>query len=132
MKRFVFRLLLLACAFDFFLPMLPGVQFHGNFLHAIGAGLFFSILAWLVEVIAISLSAFLTITTLGVALILLIPVWLIGFWLLPALVLKLTADLLPQYLTIIGWSPAIWGGFLMLLIGAMTSDGSKCIKRSLE
>lgn len=132
MKRFIVRLLLMACAFEFFLPMLPGVQFHGNFFHAIGAGIFFSIMAWLVEVTAISISAFLAITTFGVALLLLIPIWLVGFWFLPAVVLKLTADLVPQYLTITGWSPAIWGGLLMLSIGAVTSDGTKRITRACD
>lgn len=132
MKRFIIRLLLMACAFDFFLPMLPGVQFNGNFFHAIGAGIFFSIMAWLVEVVAISLSAFLAITTFGVALILLVPTWIFGFWLLPAIVLKLTAELLPQYLTISGWGPAIWGGLLMLFIGVTTSDGTRSIRRGCE
>lgn len=129
MKRFMIRLLLMACAFDFLLPMLPGFQFNGNFLQAIGAGIFFTILIWLVEMAAISLSALLAITTFGVAIFFLIPVWLIGFWLLPALALKLTADLVPGYLTITGWSPAIWGGLVMLLIGGITSDGTKSVRR---
>lgn len=125
MKRFIIRLLLVACAFDFLLPMLPGFQFHGNFLHAIGVGIFFSIIAWLVEFAAISISAVLTITSLGFALLLLIPLWILGFWLLPAVVLKLTAQAVPEYLLITGWLPAILGGFVMLLIGGLTTDGSK-------
>lgn len=122
---FVLRLLLMACAFNFILPMLPGVEWHGNFLHAVGAGCFFSILLWLVELLAISLSVFLTITSLGMALIFLIPTWLIGFFIVPAIVLKLTASLVPEYLVITGWTPAIFGGFVMLLIGAVTSNGKK-------
>lgn len=128
MKRFALRLLLMACAFEFLLPMLPGVKFSGNFLHAIGAGIFFSLMAWVVECVALFLSAVLTISTMGLALLLLIPLWLVGFWFLPALVLKLTADLVPQYLSISGWVPAIWGGFVMLLIGSLTTDGTKCIR----
>ena len=125
MKPFVIRLLLTACAFQFILPMLPGFDWHGNFLHAIGAGQFFSILAWMVEFLAISISVVLTITSLGAARLFLIPLWFLGFFLLPAVVLKLTASLLPDYVMITGWSPAIWGGFVMLLIGAVTSDGKK-------
>ncbi|MBX9670409.1 MAG: phage holin family protein [Candidatus Obscuribacterales bacterium] len=125
MKTFIIRLILSACAFQFILPMLPGFHWHGNFLNAIGAGLFFAIAAWVIEVLAISLSILLTITSFGMALLYLIPIWLIGFWLVPAVVLKLTAELIPAYLTIAGWIPAIWGGFVMLLIGAITSDGKK-------
>jgi hypothetical protein len=105
--------------------MLPGFQLHGNFLHAIGAGVFFSLIAWLVEFLAIAISLFLTITSFGAALLFLVPIWLIGFWFLPAVVLKLTATLLPDYLTIVGWTPAILGGFVILLISALTSDGKK-------
>lgn len=129
MKTFIFRLLLTACAFDFLLPLIPGIKFHGNFLHAITAGVVFSIMAWLVEVIGFSISTLLTITTFGIALIFLIPVWLIGFWIVPAIVLKLTAEFVPQYLTISGWTPALWGGLLMLFVGAVTSDGTKSVQR---
>ncbi len=125
MKTFLTRLLLTACAFYFLLPMLPGFQLHGNFLHAIGAGIFFSLLTWLVEFLAIALSVFLTITSFGTALLFLIPIWLIGFWFLPAVVLKMTATLLPDYLTIVGWTPAILGGIVILIISALTSDGKK-------
>ncbi|MDZ4836538.1 MAG: phage holin family protein [Candidatus Melainabacteria bacterium] len=132
MKRFIFRLLMTACAFDFVLPMIPGIQFHGNFLHAIGAGIVFSIMAWVVEIIGFSIAALLTITTFGIALIFLIPIWLIGFWFVPAMVLKLTADFVPQYLAITGWTPALWGGLVMLFIGAFTSDGTKSVQRKKD
>jgi uncharacterized membrane protein YvlD (DUF360 family) len=129
MTRFLIRLFLVAFSLYVVLPMLPGFKFHGNFLHAIGAGLFFSVLAWIVEFLAIAISAILAIGTLGVGLIVLIPAWLLGFWLLPAVVLKLLADLLPGYITIVGWEPAIWGGLVMLLIGVITSKETKRFRR---
>lgn len=125
MKTFLVRLILTACAFYFLLPMVPGFHLHGNFLHALATGFIFSLLVWLVEFLAISISIFLTITSFGTAIIFLAPVWLIGFWFFPAVVLKLTAQLLPQYLTIDGWIPAILGGFTILLISALTSDGKR-------
>lgn len=129
MKTFIFRLLLTACAFEFLLPLIPGIKVHGNFLHAIGAGIVFSIMAWIVEIIGFSLAAFLTITTFGIALIFLIPLWLIGFWFVPAIVLKLTSGFLPQYLELSGWVPALWGGLVMLFVGAVTSDGTKSVQK---
>lgn len=125
MRRFILRLLLVACAFDFVLPLIPGFTFKGDFLHAILVGVMFSVIAWVVEFLAVTISTMMTISTLGLALLLIIPLWIVGFWLLPAVILKLTADALPAYLSIKGWLPAILGGFVMLIVGGLTSDGSK-------
>jgi hypothetical protein len=85
------------------------------------AGALFAFLGWIVEFAAIALSAILTIGTLGMALIVLVPAWLFGFWLLPAVVLRLVADFMPATLTFSGWMPAIGGGLIMLCIGIVTS-----------
>ena len=121
MTRYLIRLALIAAAFYFVFPMIPGVQFHGNFVYAVGAGALFAFLGWIVESVAIALSTILTIGTFGLALVVLIPAWLLGFWLLPAVVLKLVADFMPATLAFTGWMPAIWGGLIMLLIGIVTS-----------
>lgn len=125
MTRYLIRLVLIASAFYFLFPMIHGVQFHGNFVHALLAGALFAFLGWIVEAIAIALTAILTIGTLGVALLVLIPAWILGFWLLPAVVLKLVADFMPATLTFTGWMPAIWGGLIMLVIGVITSGDVK-------
>jgi hypothetical protein len=131
MKRYLIRLVLIACAFDFIFPMIPGIQFHGSFMHALFVGVFFAFLGWVVESLAIALSALLAIGTLGMALIVLIPAWLLGFWLLPAVTLKYVADIMPATLSFAGWEPAIWGGLLMLAIGIATSgDTRKKLKKS--
>ncbi|MBY0547557.1 MAG: phage holin family protein [Candidatus Obscuribacterales bacterium] len=132
MKLFLIRLALIACAFYFVFPMIPGVQFHGNFLHAIGVGLLFGFLGWVVESIAIALSALLTIGTLGMALLVLIPAWIVGFFLLPALVLRCVADVMPDSMSFSGWEPAIWGGLLMLVIGVVTGGGAQKRTRRQE
>lgn len=77
---------------------------------------------WLVDVAAVALSAVLTIGTLGTALLWLIPAWILGSWLLPAVALRLLSDVAPAYLTVEGWIPAILGGLVMLFIGMMTSS----------
>lgn len=121
MLRHLIRLTLSACAFYFLVPLIPGATFHGNFAHALLAGILFAIAGGLVEFLAIAISALLAISTLGMALFLLIPAWLFGFWLLPALALTIVAQLLPSVLTFSGWMPAILGGLIMLFIGVITS-----------
>ncbi|CAN5377398.1 hypothetical protein BH10CYA1_BH10CYA1_20700 [soil metagenome] len=120
MKSILIRVILIALAFYFVFPLIPGIDVHGGFVHVFVAAIIFGLFGWLVEVCAIALSAVLTVTTLGMALLVLIPLWLLGFWLLPAVTLKLMADFMPQTLTINGWVPAIEGGLLMLLIGIVT------------
>lgn len=118
--EFLVRLALKALAFVFILPMLGGIDFHGNFVAAICLAIVFSLMLWGVEVAAMALSAYLTVTTFGLALLVLIPMWLLGFWLLPAFALRLVADFLPQYLTVAGWGPAILGGLLMMVVSLVT------------
>jgi uncharacterized membrane protein YvlD (DUF360 family) len=123
MNRYLIRLVLISGSFYFLFPMIPGIQFHGTFIHAVLAGAVFALVGWVVESVAVAISALLTIGTLGLALIVLVPAWLLGFWLLPAVVLKLLADLMPGTLAFAGWMPAIWGGLIMLVIGIATSGG---------
>lgn len=119
---FLIRLVLLALAFQFILPMIPGIQVHGGFVTSLLLALMFSILGVVVSWLAAIVTAFLAIGTLGLALIVLIPLWLLGFWLLPAYTLMLTSDMMPNYLTVAGWTPAILGGLLTLVIGIATDS----------
>jgi uncharacterized membrane protein YvlD (DUF360 family) len=123
--RLVINLFLTASTFVFILPLIQGIDFHGNFLSAIILALFFGLMLWVVDLVAVAISAMLTISSLGIALLWLIPLWILGFWLLPAVALKLVAELLPNYLTITGWLPAILGGVVMLFIGILTSSLTK-------
>lgn len=119
---FLIRLVLLALAFEFIFPMIPGITVHGGFVTALGLALMFSILGIVVSWGAALLTAFLAVGTLGVALLVLIPLWLVGFWLLPAYTLMLTSDVMPAYLNVAGWTPAIIGGLLTLVIGIATNS----------
>ena len=120
MVRLLVRLTISALSLAFLLPMIPGIQFHGNFLAAILLAILFSVMVWLVDFIAVAISAVLTVSTFGLALFWLIPLWILGFWLLPAVALKLVSGIVPGYYTIHGWWPAIWGGLVMLVIGVFT------------
>src|SRR5579872_6537524 len=120
--RFILKLLFTAVVFAVVLPMIPGINFHGNFLAAILLAFFFGIMLWIVDLLAVTISAMLAITSLGLALLWLIPLWILGFWLLPAVALKWVADFFPNYLTISSWTAAALGGLLMLLVGIITSS----------
>ncbi len=67
-----------------------------------------------------ALAALWTVSTLGLALLVIIPLWILGFWILPALALLLVSDMMPNTLTIVGWLPATFGGLVMLVIGMIT------------
>lgn len=130
MKRYILRLLLTAAAFYFLFLHINGVEFHGTFWHALTAGLLFTVLGSLVEFAGVAISAILTITTFGLALLILVPTWLIGFWIVPAIVLRLLADFMPHTLAFSGWWPAIQGGLIMLVLGIFTSgDTHKKVRR---
>lgn len=129
MKRFLIRLIVLGVTFDYVLPLVDGITFHGNFIQAAAAGLFFTCLAWIIEKIAVVLSAFLTITSFGLALLYLVPIWLIGFWVLPALCLSLSAAMMPGLITVNGWWPSFWGGLIMLVSGVVTAERPPKYKR---
>jgi hypothetical protein len=120
--KIILKLLLTAAAFLWILPLIPGIKFHGGLLAALILALFFAIMLWVVDLVALAISALLAIGSLGLALIWLIPLWLFGFWLLPAVALKVVADVWPTNLIVVGWLPAILGGLVMLLIGIFTSN----------
>ncbi len=122
--RMIIRILLTAAAFTFVLPMIHGIDFHGNFVAALCLAIGFAVMLWLVDLAAVALSAVLTIGTLGTALLWLIPAWILGSWLLPAVALILLSDAMPNYLTVTGWMPAILGGLVMLVIGMCTSSAT--------
>jgi hypothetical protein len=119
--RLIARLLLSAIAFTSILPLIHGIDFHGNFWAALGLAIVFGLMLWVVDIIAVAISTVAAVTTLGVALLWLIPLWIFGFWLLPAVALKMVSDVMPNFLHVQGWIPAILGGLVMLGISMLTS-----------
>lgn len=119
------KLVLTSLAFMFVLPLIPGISFQGGFGTAFLISLLFGVMLWIVDLIALALSTFFTITSFGMALLWLIPLWIFGFWLMPAFALKLVSDLAPSYLTIRGFLPAIYAGLVMLFIGVLTKGKNK-------
>ena len=120
--RLIARLMLSAIAFTSILPLIHGIDFHGNFWQALFLSVIFGLMLWIVDIIAVALSAAVAVGTWGMALLWLIPLWVLGFWLLPAVALKVVSDIAPNYLTVRGWIPAILGGLIMLFISLITAN----------
>jgi uncharacterized membrane protein YvlD (DUF360 family) len=120
MIKFIVRLVLMALVFEFVLPNIPGISFHGQFMTALWMSVAFGVATFLVDVFAMFISAVLSISTFGLALLVLIPLWAIGFLILPAVALKLLADFMPGSLTIHDWTAAALGGLVMFVVNAAT------------
>ncbi len=119
--RLILRLLLSALAFTTLLPQIPGIEFHGGFWAAIWLSIAFGVILWAVEAICLAIAAIWTMGTLGLALLWILPIWIFGFWLLPAFAFMITAAMLPQYLTVSGFVAAALAGLVMLGVGFITS-----------
>lgn len=129
MTSFLIRLVLLALAFHFILPMIGGIEVRGGFMTSIGLALVFSILGVVVTWLAAAITAVVAVGTLGMGLLVLIPLWILGFWLLPAYTLLLTSSVMPSALSVAGWWPAIWGGLITLVIGVATDSTDRYVKQ---
>jgi hypothetical protein len=132
MIKLLWRVLISALAIFFVLPMIDGIQFHGNFFHAMAIGAFFALMTWAVARGAMWLTAILGVVTLGLGLFILIPMWVFGWWLLPAVALKLVAYVMPAYLSVAGWPAAIFGGLVMLVVGFLSGGASFTVKTKRE
>ena len=124
MLKLLWRVLLSALAIYFVLPHIDGISFHGNFPQAIALGAVFALISWLVSLLAVWLTAVLGLATLGLALIVLVPLWVFGWWLLPAITLDVVARLMPEFLTVSGVVPCILGGLVMLFVGFFSGGAS--------
>ena len=118
--KFLIKLFVLSLSFQFILPLIHGISVQGGLATSFGLALMFSLIGWLFRIIAAAVSVVLAFSTLGLALLALVPLWLIGFWLVPALILKVTAMMMPGYLAIHGWGPAFIGGLITLVVSAFT------------
>jgi len=117
MVRFIIGTILYAVCFMFVLPLINGIAFTGGFGTAIGLGVLYTVVAVGVIWVGAMAAGALGVVSRGVALLLLIPALLLGFWLIPAVVLKVLAEVAPKALSVSGWGPAIIGGLVMLVPG---------------
>ncbi|MCC7531583.1 MAG: phage holin family protein [Candidatus Melainabacteria bacterium] len=128
MLKFLLKTVATALAFIYILPALPGIEFKGGFIDAAILAIVFACLLWVVEALAMMIATVWTISTLGLALLILIPLWILGFWVFPALALELVAFVAPDHLTVHGFLPPILGGLTMMIISMLTGGLSADIK----
>lgn len=122
MRRFIARILLKALAIMCLFPLLKGLTFHGNFFSACGLAIFFSLLLSFLEMIASVIGGTLTLSTLGIALLVIIPARIIFFWVLPTLTLLLIGKILPNLLTIKNFYAAAIAALILLTISLITRE----------
>jgi len=125
MLRFIFRVLLTAFAFKFIFTIFPGIEFTGSFGNAIVYGLLFSVVGFVVGIALFALTAALGVATAGVGAVIIGFVYILGFWLLPALQLELLAHWFPQHLSVNGFGWAILAGLILMVINAITAGPKK-------
>lgn len=115
MLSFALRVLLNAVVLMYILPELSGITFHGEFWpQAVVAGFLFVIVSYVVMWL---LKAF-TVVTFGIGALYI----LLFFWMIPAMQLMLMAHWFPKYLTIDGWTPAIVGGIIFMVINIVSKN----------
>jgi hypothetical protein len=89
---------------------------------ACGLGILFSILLALLEVLAAFLSTIWTLSTFGLALLVLIPMRLFCFWVLPTVSLLVMAHFFSKVLSFGNWFSAAIAAIILLIIGWLTRD----------
>lgn len=112
--RFVVNFIINAFIFAYVLPVIDGIHFQGSFFpEAVVYALFFTVVAWVVFYLVLAS----VVLTLGISCLFI----LFGFWLLPAIELKLVAWLFPAHFAIDGWWPAILGGLILMIVHIICS-----------
>ena len=122
MLRLIVRIFLKSLAIMYVFPLLKGLAFHGNFYWASALAVFFSLLLSFMELLAAFFAAGLTVSTFGIALLLIIPIRILFFWVLPTVSLLLIAHCFPDVLTVTNWFSAALGALILLVIGLITRD----------
>ncbi len=130
MIQLLLRTLLIALALFTFFPALAGIKFHGNLLSAGVLAVATTAASFLLH-IAFDLCER-KLTTLirhlklkfAVGLLIMSPVWIFGFFILPGLLLKLLSNLFPELLSVESAGSILAGGVILYLITYMTGGFS--------
>lgn len=120
---FLVRVALTALVFFYAFPRLDGIAFHGALWpDAFIAAAIFSAVAWAVGGLISLASTLFAIGTFGLGLFILIPAFLLGFWMIPVLQLQAMAQMFPEYLSLASWQSAVIPGLLLLVVNGLGSD----------
>ncbi len=128
MIRLLIRIALKALAFMYVLPMIPGIQYHGTFMEAVAIAAVFSVLLRVVEWVVLFFATMWTLATFGLALLVLIPLWIVSFWAFPAVALFAVSAVWPAHLAINGLVPLLEGSFVLLIVSMVTGGITDILK----
>jgi hypothetical protein len=130
--RFLISTLLSAAAFLLVFPHLQGVSFEGGIFAALLMALVTAGTALFFRTAGRALTLTLRIRTVLPASAVLIPVWLLGVWLVPAAELSAFGHLFPSALALAGWKAALTASGVLLLINIGTHRWSEALKKPCE
>lgn len=121
MIRFAINVLITACLIAFVLPYIPGVHFNGSFWpDAVIYGALFAVVSVVVNLLLLFISAAFTLATSGFGAIPVLILYILGWWLIPAIQLMALAHWFPQHLAIDSWFSAIIAGVVLLVVNLLT------------
>ena len=115
----IIQILINAALITFLFPRFKGFKFDGHFGH----GLLYALGLELMGILFAMGLMFFALATLGLGLIVLVPLLLLGFWLISAIELKMLAFFFPQRLAIDGWLPAILAGLCLMVVSMLLGGG---------
>jgi uncharacterized membrane protein YvlD (DUF360 family) len=116
MIHYLIYLAILATALYALIPQIPGVEYHGGFVISLLVVLSFVVAQKIIRMFLKTLSFLATLSTFGLAQLVILPSRLIGFWLIPAAILKVVASFPDSNLRFHGWVPAIVSGLVLASI----------------
>ena len=102
------------------LPLIRGIDVKGTTALLMMA-LMLSVLIWATDNLTSGMSQDWTDRGSRQCLKKLIPIWLAGFFVVPAILIKMSGNIYPSIINVSGWQPAIFGGLVVLLISLMIS-----------
>lgn len=126
--KLIIAIVLQAIAF-YVLNLLPGIAFTGSFWNACLYGIFFAIVAIVVNLgLKVALVAF-GIATSGIGFFVGIFLYMIGWWIIPAIQLEVLGWWFPKHFSVDGFGYAILGGLVLMafnfVIKLLFGGGSK-------
>lgn len=125
MIRFILNVLLTALAFSFLMPLLGGIHFSGSFGNAIVYSLLLGLVSIVVNIALLAATAAFGIATAGAGAVLMFFLYLLGFWLIPAIQLEVLAWWFPKHLQIDSFGYAILGSLILMVINFLTKAPKK-------
>lgn len=127
MVRFLLRVVMVALALAFLVPMVSGITFHGDWLAAVSSSLVFTTvftaIEWLLGILVFGIN----IGTLGIGVIITSGLRFVVNLLAPSAALYGTAKLMPQFIGLNELAPSLLAGGLLLggLLFATTGGKGK-------